>query len=152
MKKYLLLFVLGLVTLTLSAQELQLQNGKAYKNGELFSGVEVTLFNGSSQTDTETNYSKGLKDGTETFYYENGNKKALRIWAKGLKDGIWMNWDESGNKTAQASYSKNVKHGDWFIWSSGGIMLFEMHYKDGEKVGKWLQWDEAGNLIMEKNF
>lgn len=152
MKKSILLLALSLFITVLSAQELQLQKGKAYKDGKLFTGLDVTFFIDTEIKETKTNYTKGLKDGTEFFYHENGERKAERIWKKGSKEGIWVNWDEDGNKTAEASYSKNKKDGDWFIWSSKGIKLFEMHYNKGKKVGKWFQWDEAGELTMEKEF
>jgi len=152
MKKYILLFALGLFINVLSAQKLQLQDGKAYKNGELFTGVDVTFFDDGISKKEEANYHRGLKNGTEYLYYKNGQLKAERIWKKGLKDGVWKNWDEDGNKTAEASYSKNIKDGDWIIWSSDGIKLFEMHYSKGKKTGKWYQWNEQGELIMEKEF
>lgn len=152
MKKSILLLALSLFITVLSAQELQLQKGKAYQDGKLFTGVDVTFFIDTEIIETETNYTKGLKDGIETFYHKNGKKKADRIWKKGLKNGLWITWDEEGNKTAEASYTKNKKDGTWLLWSSKGVKLFEMHYKNGEKIGKWLQWNEDGELIMEKEF
>jgi antitoxin component YwqK of YwqJK toxin-antitoxin module len=152
MKKSILLLAFSIVLTVLSAQELQLQDGKAFKDDQLFTGVDVTFFMGTEQIETECPYSKGVKDGVEVFYHKNGAKKAERIWKKGLKDGVWINWNEEGQQTAQASYSKNKKDGDWFIWSDKGILLFEMHYKKGEKIGKWKQWKEDGELIMEKDF
>lgn len=152
MKKSILLLALSLIITAISAQKLQLQEGKAYQNGTLFTGVDVTFFADSDIKESETSYTKGLKDGQEILYYKNGQMKADRSWKAGQKEGMWTNWDEDGNKTAEAPYKKNKKHGTWIIWSSKGTKLFEMHYKNGEKVDKWLQWNEAGELIMEKDF
>lgn len=82
MKKHILLFALSLVFFGLSAQELQLQDGKALKNGKLFTGVDVTFFDDGTSKKTETNYSKGLKDGIEFYYHENGELKAKEFGKK----------------------------------------------------------------------
>lgn len=152
MKRTILIMVLSVFLSALTAQDLQIQKGKAYLDGKLFTGTDVTYFEGTEQIKSEALYTNGLKNGVEVLYHTNGEKKAERIWAEGLKDGVWVNWDENGNKTAEASYKMNKKHGDWFIYSADGVTLFEMHYVDGQKVGTWNQHNENGELVMQKTF
>lgn len=152
MKKYISLLVLSLIIVSLNAQNLQLKEGKVYKEGKCFSGIDFTYFEGTKHKQSETTFKKGLKNGIEVLYFENGQEKSERHWKKGEKHGVWISWDEKGNKTAEASYVKNKKDGIWMIWSSSGQKLFEMHYKMGSKVGIWKQWNEDSELIMEKTF
>lgn len=138
--------------MALFGQSIQIIEGKAYKDGQLFTGEDVSYFEGSTQVKETTQFVNGLEDGISKLYHANGQLKAKRFWKDGKKTSLWVNWDESGKKIAEASYLENQKHGDWNIWNANGQKLFEMHYEHGKKVGVWRQWDDSGKLIMEKKF
>lgn len=152
MKNIFISFGLILFAMTAFSQNIQVIEGKAYKEEVLFTGVDTVRFQDSNQIKEITKYLSGLEEGKSTVYHKNGSRKEERFWDAGQKEGIWLNWDAEGNLIAEAGYKSNKKDGNWNIWNSEGQKLFEMHYKNGKKIGLWKQWDDAGKLTMEKSF
>jgi antitoxin component YwqK of YwqJK toxin-antitoxin module len=151
-KKILLIFCSLFLLGSLSAQEVQLKNGKYYSHdGILYSGL-YKEFNANKTLLSETNISAGLLDGISIYYYDSGSKKEQRSYTKGLKDGLWINWNESGKKTAEARFNEGKKDGYWYIWDEKGTKRYEMFYKSGEKSGTWYIWDETGKQVTEQKY
>jgi antitoxin component YwqK of YwqJK toxin-antitoxin module len=75
----------------------------------------------------EWNFRDGLKHGTSTSWYENGQKE----WEDNYKDG--------------------EQHGTRTRWYENGKKSVEWNYKEGE-LRSVKEWDEEGNLTKDETY
>lgn len=92
------------------------------------------------------------KDGKETYWHRNGQKKSEAIWKNRDRDGKKTVWNENGQKL----YERNYKNGNlidetkYKYFKNGQIALKE-NYKNGNPDGNWYHYvQEDKNLNPEK--
>jgi len=90
--------------------------------------VSEKSFYPDSKLQLEGSYKNDKRNGTWTFYYQNGNKWSEAEYKDGVNDGKSFTWFENGNKR------------------------YEGQYKDGKQTGKWKFWDEKGTFVKEVNY
>ena len=59
----------------------------------------------SGQLWSQTQYSKGLKNGSTVTYFENGNKRYEGAFTKDLESGKWKFWNQKGEKLKETDLS-----------------------------------------------
>ena len=91
----------------------------------------------------------GKKDGLDTDWYENGQKKSEITYNDGKVDGLWTEWYENGNKKVEGNWKDGNPNGLFTRWYENGNKEREGTYKDGIKIS-YKYWDEDGNIIAEK--
>ncbi|WP_426475576.1 toxin-antitoxin system YwqK family antitoxin [Chryseobacterium balustinum] len=102
----------------------------------------------------ETNYNKGLKDGEEIEYSENGMLKNKRIYKEG--DSFNGNFDERiGNMYVNLNYSNGIKEGEAVAKNEDQQIIAKGIYKNGKPYnGTFVveTGDNLSELISVENF
>ena len=152
MKKYLLLIISYLFSITINAQEIKESGGVYYSGLQPFTGVYTTYFE-NGNVKMAFSLKDGLKNGDTKFYYETGLLKEVCSYRNNLMDGIWTTYNATGVRVAVARYKNGKKHGKWEIYTDNGTLIYEMFYSMGEKRRTWKQYDpNSGKLISRKKY
>jgi antitoxin component YwqK of YwqJK toxin-antitoxin module len=78
-----------------------------------------------------------------TLTYPDGMRKGEgQMNEAGKKDGSWTYWHENGQKAKEGEYEDGEPEGRWMYWFENGKKQHDGQYKDGIKVGEWYS---AGN-------
>ncbi|WP_175620295.1 toxin-antitoxin system YwqK family antitoxin [Chryseobacterium schmidteae] len=121
-------------------------------NGEK-SGKQ-TLYFPKESISHETNYNKGLKDGEEIKYSENGTLKNKRIYKEG--DSFNGNFDERiGDMYVNLNYANGIKEGEATAKNEDQQVIAKGIYKNGEPYnGTFVveTGDNLAELISVENF
>jgi antitoxin component YwqK of YwqJK toxin-antitoxin module len=92
---------------------------------------------------------ESIKDGTETWYYENGNVYYESSWKNDILDGAVKKYAEDGTITMSSYYHNGQKDGKETLWDDKHIKVSETNYKDGKKDGLQTIYDSNGNIESE---
>lgn len=84
----------------------------------------------------EINYVNGKKDGIETWYWPNGNKRFIVHWKNGKREGTITEFREDGTKSQLRTYHDNELDGDMIVYHFNGQEKTAFEYKDGNKKRK----------------
>jgi len=103
----------------------------------------------NGQKEKAGNYVAGAEDGPWQSWYPSGQRKSLGHYRSGKKTGEWTFWYESGQKQKQGTYQKDVEVGQWTFWYESGQRQREGTYLDGVQLGEWNLWDEQGRKSVE---
>ncbi len=104
MKTIIATLVLGLISLSLSAQKIE---PKIEKNGSTMKA---------------------------TFYHDNGQIAQVGYFEDGRFEGDWVMYDQNGKKMAIGTFHEGKRTGEWFFWKRDGQALREVTYLDGRLV------------------
>ena len=147
-----ILFIAALVlTLSTTAQDINIENGLYCKKGAVYSGP-IKLMDNTGKTQSLLMVVDGKLQGEAIYYYESGKIMETGSFIAGVRNGTWIRMDENGNKTGEGQYFNGQKHGKWFIWDENGNKRYEMSYIHGEKASTWYNWDENGTLVASANY
>lgn len=121
-------------------------------NGEK-SGKQILYFP-KEGISYETNYNKGLKDGEEIEYSENGTLKNKRIYKEG--DSFNGNFDERiGDMYVNLNYANGIKEGEAVVKNEDQQIIAKGIYKNGKPYnGTFVveAGDNLAELISVENF
>jgi len=84
----------------------------------------------------QTNYLNGLKSGTETYYYPNGQKASEGFYKDNKLEGSLIYWYDNGQKASEGHYINDKPEGIQTAWDEDGQIESEQEYKNGELNGK----------------
>ena len=102
-----------------------------------YSGENICVYLSNGQYFSQGKIKKGLRDGTWSFWYENGQKKAERNY----KDGKIMRKSNYKN-------GKIVGETGYGYYENGRIEI-EVNFKDDKLDGKRTYWYENGQIKSE---
>jgi len=153
----------------------KLTHVEEYKNG-LPDGKTIYFGQNAEKPVSETEYSKGMKNGLFRQYYDNGkiqeetwyaadkkdglsrwnNKSGQRVaeysYKNGVFDGIQKTYYENDTLQSINTYTNNVLNGDWMEYYRNGQLKISGKYLNGEKEGAWIEYDELGKAIKNTRF
>jgi antitoxin component YwqK of YwqJK toxin-antitoxin module len=99
-------------------------------------------------------YKDGLRDGTWSYYDENGQLHMESTYMNGVKIGV-SRWSKNGQLVYEATYKEVEPDGSQECfsrsWYENGQLESEgtFNVKDGNPIGVWKNWSENGELIKE---
>ena len=120
--------------------------------------------------ETEGNYTKGVRDGLWTFWYEGevfedfGEDGTPNTQDAGENDGVWDSTetvvvDLNGNeafdppvKQMEGSYILGDREALWTNWYLNGMRKEEANYSKGKLNGSIIRWHENGNRSEEGTY
>lgn len=73
----------------------------------------------------ETHSYKNGKNGSNTFYFSNGNLEQITVFKKDKEDSSWVSWFENGKMKTFDEYKNGKREGDAKIWDANGMLLNE---------------------------
>lgn len=125
---------------------LVLKNGVLLYNNTPFKGV-ITTFDPINETNNETPYVRGKKEGIERKIYVNNVVAEERVYKNGLKVGIHRGWYKNGGLKFEYSYNENGSYeGSFKEWYKNGKALKAFHYTNGKESGSQMMWLPNGNI------
>ena len=87
------------------------------------------------------------KEGVNSDYHSNGNKKMEGLIKDGKREGLWQAWYENGILWSEGEYTNGVNNGKSITYFESGKVRYEGKYVNGKKVGDWNYYDEEGKLV-----
>jgi len=95
-----------------------------------------------------------LLHGTETWYYESGQKQYEVTYYNGRKVGDESYWGPAGLKQWSWNHNDVTNTSMWTQWSPNGLRHIESRWRYGGKIahGKTYQWDWCGQPEAAWNF
>lgn len=85
-------------------------------------------------------------------YYASGLKMAEGSYFGKQKDGTWSYFNEQGELASEESYSKGVPAGTWKVYYEEKKLMEEFSYVSGKKEGKWKQYFPNSNVKAEGTY
>ena len=109
----------------------------------------------------QTNYLNGLKSGSETYYYANGQKASQGFYKDDNLEGSLTYWYDNGQKASEGFYINGKAEGTQTAWDENGQIESEQEYKNGELNGKSVFYEKGikasefelknGDVVRELN-
>ncbi len=93
-------------------------------------------------------YKDGYKDGTCTYWYENGKIMSQTIYKK---DVVYeeKEWYENGQLQYVITYKDEKYNGEQTEYHSNGVLKFKINLVENEKSGEYIEYDEKGESILK---
>ena len=70
----------------------------------------------------------------------------------GSKDGTVTWWYEDGQIKEERNFKNNKQHGKWTVWYDNGQKWGTGEFKDEVEVGHWIWWHKNGDIKIETPF
>ncbi len=93
-----------------------------------------------------------LKDGIQSFYFENGQKSSKGYIKNGLPEGYWISYYPTGLIKSEGNRKKNLLDSTWIFYSEIGNIKSKINYTSGKKNGLKLSYSDSCNIILEEYF
>ena len=77
-----------------------------------------------------------LKGETLTYYYENGQVRAVGPYRNGKMQGEWVFYRKTGQLWAVSNFKDDKKHGRWIRYDRNDQIEFDETFDNGKKVKK----------------
>lgn len=101
--------------------------------------IEVFCYNGQPYT------------GKVFAKHSNGKIGLVGEFSKGIKNGTWTYWYSTGEKKRESSYVEGKKEGTTYYWHQNGQMAKEITYRNDKNIDQKL-WDANGNRLKNPTF
>ncbi len=79
----------------------------------------------------QTYFENGLKNGSETYWYANGQKASEGSYLKNKLEGSLTYWYDNGCKASEGFYKNDKPEGVQTAWDESGQIESEQEYKNG---------------------
>ena len=83
----------------------------------------------------QTYFENGLKNGSETYWYDNGCKASEGFYKNDKPEGVQTAWDESGQIESEQEYKNGVLNRTSTFYENGEKTV-EYVFKNGDVVGE----------------
>ena len=94
----------------------------------------------------------GVKDGTWTSWYKNGQKREESEYKEGKSHGRSTTWYKNGQKEFEINSRDDLYDGAMTSWYENGQKMEEVNFKDDKKDGKSTIWNENGQITAERTY
>jgi antitoxin component YwqK of YwqJK toxin-antitoxin module/putative intracellular protease/amidase len=128
----------------------QLEYALCYKDGVRHGSSTEWYING--QKYVTSNYANGVLHGSYTAWYSNGVKDMEGTYADGKKTGLWTDWYYTGVKASEGRYVAYQYDGPWTFWWKNGKLKQEVNYVLGKEHGSYKTWFDTGNIQTEGQY
>lgn len=96
---------------------------------------------------------KEVKQGVYRAMHLDGSKKIEGEYTKGMMNGTWTYWSKNGKKIEVTEYKNDKKSGMSQAWSANsGKLIYKGGYKDGKPIGTHQKWYDDGKKLSEAVF
>lgn len=127
------------------SRDSKIKSEETYVNGVVVGRHRIYYPDGALQEDGNTN-DKGLRDGVNKWYYNNGKLLVEYIYTNGDINGPTKSFYENGKLKAEGMMKDNYESGHWKEYSDSGLIKSEGDYVAGKKSGVWKQYNQEGIL------
>ena len=169
LKKINLIIVLVFVTSGLSSQivtdtmyfnrtweQTEKENARYYRvikmdtNGQFLFYVTDYFLSGQEQmTGTYRTIRPDFREGTFTWFYEDGSKQQSCEYKDNLLHGKYTEWFENGQIQSLQNFNKGLPDGPYKKWNKNGILKFDAQYDEGDKHGNFSTFYDNGQMTRK---
>jgi uncharacterized protein len=103
-------------------------------------------FYATGELKSQTQFVSGVKDGTETIWFESGQVKAKSNFRNGLLQGDYEEFHENGDPLTKTSWIYGKRNGSYESWFGNKQKQFELKFLDDRIHGPSTEWHENGAL------
>lgn len=138
MKKFLLIFLLGIVLI--SCEDKTVRRVEKVIHYHVESNLPWVVYY----------YDVVGKDSTlveEKWFHENGLLSLEGKIVDNKREGEFRGYFPTGELMSVGSFKKGKREGKGKIYFENGVVNCENEYRDGKPYGIWKYYDEAGNFI-----
>ena len=173
MKKFLLILLIGCISLSTSISSAQAEKDtlwfdanwnastksqasyfrpKPMKKGNGFLWKDFYLSGAKQMEAVSLKENEEVFDGIVTWYYENGNVMQTVKYQNNMLIGERKNYHESGPLKSQYSYENGNIEGDWVGYHENSKLSEIGIYKSGTRNGEWKEYHKNGKLKGEGSY
>lgn len=73
---------------------------------------------------------------TLTYYYENGQVRAVGPYVNGMMQGEWIFYRKTGQLWAVSNFKDDKKHGRWIRYDKNDELEYDEIFEHGKQVKK----------------
>ena len=126
--------------------ELELVNGILKLSNNPFTG-RLTANYVNKNLKSEVFYTDGKKNGSEKYWFENGDLAQERFYINGFKSGIHKGWWKSANpKFVYHFNDRGAYNGEVKEWYRSGQPYMSFNYENGKEKGSQRLWKMNGTI------
>ena len=126
--------------------EAKYAEGLLYLGENKYSGYVYELNPISGDTLLLEAYMNGLKEGVSKKWYANKSLMEIRHYTKGLKNGRQVAFFENGNKRFEYTAINDAYEGEMKEWNSAGLLIHLANYSNGQEEGTQKLWYDNGKI------
>lgn len=116
-----------------------------HRNGK-YSGYIYTLYPQSSDTAELIAYCNGLQSGMSKKWYSGNRLMEVRYFCAGKKNGRQTSYWENGNKRFEFTAVNDAYEGKMEEWDVHGHLYHLAHYVNGQEEGEQKLWYDNGKI------
>jgi antitoxin component YwqK of YwqJK toxin-antitoxin module len=129
-----------------SSKEISSRNDTIYLNTKKYSGYLYELYPNQKDTIFVSSYINGLQNGTEKKWFPNRQNMEIRSFTNGQKNGKQTAFWENGNKKFEFIAKNDVYEGEMKEWNNEGKLIHLANYKNGQENGTQKLWYDNGKI------
>ena len=95
----------------------------------------------------ELQYTKGVKNGLRTAYYENGQKSVIETIKNDVYDGPFTTFYPNGMKNCEGAYTKDKLNGNYHCFHMDGSKRLESSFVNDKLNGSYKMYNPGGDLV-----
>jgi antitoxin component YwqK of YwqJK toxin-antitoxin module len=89
----------------------------------------------------------GLRQGTWTHYFPDGQVRLVQNWDRGRLHGREQVWAENGQLVTDGYHARGNQVGEWTFWhDNGALSVRSTHNDQGQEHGPFVRYDAGGQL------
>ena len=127
-------------------QNITFKNDTVYFNNQKYSGFIFELQSNNLDTLYIKGYYKGLQGGLSKIWNEKHKLIEVRSYINGKKNGKQTAFWNNGNKKFEFVAYQDAYEGEMKEWKSDGQLIHLANYKDGQEEGIQKLWYDDGKI------
>lgn len=129
-----------------SSTNISIQNDRVLLNNKNYSGYLYELYSNNLDTLSIQGYFNGLQSGIEKKWFSDNKIMEERIYSNGKKNGKQTAYWENGNKKFEFLAKNDAYEGELKEWNVEGKIIHLANYKNGQENGTQKLWYDNGKI------
>jgi len=116
----------------------------------LFYVTDYFLSGQEQMTGTYRSIRPDFREGTFTWYHENGTKQQSCEYKNNMLHGSYLEWFENGQIQTRQTFNKGIPDGPHKKWNEKGVIQFDAQYSNGDSHGYFITYYDNGQMIRKE--
>jgi antitoxin component YwqK of YwqJK toxin-antitoxin module len=134
------------VFVTSKSPLLRNRNDTYYYNDSLFSGFLIEISELSKDTLSRESFLNGKRSGMQQKWFAKSKIKEIRFYVDGKKNGLQTAYWENGNKKFEFVAIDDAYNGELREWTSEGHLIHQANFVNGQEEGPQKLWYDNGKI------
>lgn len=126
--------------------DLSVNENRVYFQNKPFSGVIYQLDENTKDSLSSESYADGVLHGLSKKWYPNGQLMEIRYYQKGEKHGSQTAFYDNGNKKFEFTAEHDQYEGELKEWNVDGKLIHLATFKNGQEEGPQKMWYDNGKI------